>query len=114
MENSETIKETMRKCPPAAVEAAIAYRQTGDPRHVPAVVLGIIERFLEPEYRPKIRAGDDSLRLTDDLGVDSLVMVEIIIMIEEVLGFSIHNEDLKNMSTLGDLKEYLDAKLKPA
>ena len=111
---TEALKETMRRCPPESVEAAIAYHQSKDARHVPAIVLGIIERFLEPEFRPKIREGDESLRLMEDLGIDSLVMVEIIIMIEETLGFSINNEEIKDVRTLGDLKKYIDAKLKPA
>ena len=112
MEKAEALRETMRRCRPEAVEAAIVYHETGDSGQVPIVVMGVIERFLEPEFRPKIHSGDESLRLAEDLGIDSLIMVEIIIMIEETLGISINNEEIKDVRTLGDLKAYLDGKLK--
>ena len=38
-------------------------------------------------------------------------MVEIIIMIEETLGITINNEEIRNVRTIGDLKAYLGAKL---
>ena len=111
MEKTETLKETMRRCPPEAVEAAIAYQKTHDARYVPVVVMGIIERFVEPDYRAKIREANEDVRLSEDLGIDSLIMVEIIIMIEEALGITINNEEIRNVRTIGDLKAYLGAKL---
>lgn len=106
------IRETLKRCPESAITSAIEYSRTGDPELVPSIVMGIIERFLEPEVRSVIRDQDDSARLTEDLGIDSLLMVEIVMMIEEVLSISIENEELRNLRTVGDVKAYLDAKLR--
>lgn len=104
------LREALKRCPESAIEAAVAYNENKDPELVPIIVLGILERFVEPEVRPVIREGQDSTRLMDDLGIDSLLMVEIVILVEETLAISIENEELRNIRTLGDLKSYLDAK----
>jgi 3-hydroxyacyl-[acyl-carrier-protein] dehydratase len=74
--------------------------------------MGIIERFVEPDVRPVIREGNDRTRLLEDLGIDSLLMVEIVILVEETLSIHIENEELRNIRTLGDINAYLDAKIK--
>lgn len=108
--NHSELREALKRCPESAVEAAVAFQDSKDPALVPPIVLGILERFVEPDVRPVIREGKDSTRLMDDLGIDSLLMVEIVILVEETLHISIENEELRNIRTLGDLKLYLDAK----
>lgn len=110
--NEEQLRETLRRCPTEAIEAALEFNQTRDPKLVPAIVLGIIERFVEPEMRPKVREGRDDTRILEDLGVDSLLMVEIVMTIEEVLGITAENDELRNLRTVGDIKRYLDAKIR--
>jgi len=108
----EQLNETMRRCPPESVAAALKFQTERDPSLVPAIVLGIIERFVEPEMRPKAREAKDETRLYDELGVDSLIMVEIVMTIEEVLQVSAPDEELRDLRTLGDVKQYLDAKIR--
>ena len=110
--NEEQLRETLRRCPPESVEAALEFNRTRAPELVPAIVLGIIERFVEPEVRPKVREGGDDTRILEDLGVDSLLMVEIVMTIEEVLEITAENEELRTLRTLGDIKRYLDAKIR--
>ena len=55
---------------------------------------------------------NDQARLLEDLGVDSLLMVEIVILVEETLSIHIENEELRNLRSVGYIKVYLDAKLK--
>jgi len=78
---------------------------------VPTVVLGIVERFLEPEVVDTLKNGDDSVKFMEDLGMDSLTMFEAIMMVEESLGVSIKNEELWDLRTVGDLKAFIAAKL---
>lgn len=110
--NEEELRESLKRCPERAIEAALEFNQTRDPELVPVIVMGIIERFVEPDVRPVIREENDQTRLLEDLGVDSLLMVEIVILVEETLGIQIENEELRNIRTLGDIKAYLDAKIK--
>ncbi len=44
----------------------------------------------------------------DDLGVDSLSMVEIIYGCEDKFGVSIPDEDAKNLKTVGDAVAYIE------
>ena len=102
----------MKRCPEAAIEAAIRFHETEDPDLVPTIVMGIIERFVEPSVRPLLRKEEDSTRLMDDLGIDSLLMVEIVMVIEETLSLSIDNEELRGLRSVGDVKAFLGAKLR--
>ncbi|MGC9449882.1 MAG: phosphopantetheine-binding protein [Oceanipulchritudo sp.] len=108
----EELRESLKRCPERAIEAAIQFNQTRDPELVPTIVMGIIERFVEPEVRPLLREEKDQTRLLEDLGIDSLLMVEIVILVEETLGIQIENEELRNLRSIGDIKGYLDAKIK--
>ncbi|MDQ8199468.1 phosphopantetheine-binding protein [Pelagicoccus enzymogenes] len=107
----ELLKETLKRCSPETITAALAFRQSGDISLVPTVVLGIVERFLEPEVVDTLKSGDDSVRFMEDLGMDSLTMFEAIMMVEESLGVSIKNEELWDLRTVGDLKGFIAAKL---
>ena len=44
----------------------------------------------------------------DDLGVDSLSMVEIIYACEDKFGVSIPDEEAKNLKTVGDAVAYIE------
>jgi 3-hydroxyacyl-[acyl-carrier-protein] dehydratase len=79
---------------------------------MPAVVIGVIERFVEPDLRPKLKDADDDLRLIEDLGIDSLTMMEIVILVEDVLQLSINNDELRNLRTVGDVKTFIDCKIR--
>ena len=109
--NDNELREALKRCPESTIQAALAFRQSRDAALVAPIVLGIIERFIEPEVRPVIRDGRDSTRLVEDLGIDSLLMVEIVILTEEVLGITVDNEELRNLRTLGDVKAYLRARV---
>ena len=111
-EDETALRESLKRCSPSTFEAAIQFRKTGNPEHVPAVVIGIIERFVEPDLRTKLKDADDDLRLIEDLGIDSLTMMEIVILVEEVLQLTINNDELRNLRTIGDIKVFIDCKIR--
>ncbi len=47
--------------------------------------------------------------LFDDLGADSLDAVELNMALEEEYGFSIPDEELKNIKTVKDIVDYIDS-----
>ncbi|KAF0095056.1 MAG: Beta-hydroxyacyl-(acyl-carrier-protein) dehydratase FabA/FabZ [Puniceicoccaceae bacterium 5H] len=108
----QELRESLKRCSERTIEAAIVFQNDRNPELIPTIVLGIVERFADPEVRPKIWEGGDDVRLMEDLGIDSLLLVEIVMLTEEVLGISIENEELRHLRTLGDVKRYLDAKIK--
>ena len=109
-EEEQQLRDSLKRCSSESLEAAIAFRRTGNPELVTPVVMGILARFLEPEQRPKLTGDCDSLRLMDDLGVDSLTMVEVVMLVEETLVIKIDNEDLRDLRSIGDVKAYVNAK----
>ncbi|MFA5058202.1 MAG: phosphopantetheine-binding protein, partial [Opitutaceae bacterium] len=102
----------MKRCSASTYEAACQFRKTGNTEHLSAIVLGIIERYVEPDLRTKLKDPDDDLRLIEDLGIDSLTMMEIVILVEDVLQMSINNEELRYLRTLGDVKQFIECKVR--
>jgi hypothetical protein len=82
------LKDTLKRCSAKTLEAALAYRKNGDVSLVPDVVMGIVERFLDPDVADKLQNGGESIEFMADLGMDSLTMIEAIMMVEESLGVS--------------------------
>ena len=46
-------------------------------------------------------------KFTDDLGVDSLSMVEVVVAAEEKFGVKIPDEEVTKMSTIGDAVNFI-------
>jgi acyl carrier protein len=67
---------------------------------------------VEPDLRAKLKNPDDDLRIIDDLGIDSLTMMEIVILVEEVLQLTINNDELRDLRTVGDIKTFIDCKVR--
>ena len=108
----DELRDLLKRCPAGTFEAALAFREEQDVSKIETIVLGIIDRHLEPEKREILAKSDDSLRMYEDLGMDSLTMLEIVMLIEQTLKVSIDNEELRDLRTLGDVKVYLNAKAK--
>lgn len=106
----EDLKELLKRCPPGTYESALLFRKNKDINQVEKIVLGIIDRHLEPDQRQILSDSDDSLRMYEDLGMDSLTMLEIVMLVEQTLEVSIDNEELRDLRTIGDVKAYLNAK----
>ena len=56
----------------------------------------------------KIQPGDD---LKKDLGLDSLAMIELLFKIEEAFDLEIPNDDLSQISTVGDVIAYVERRV---
>ena len=108
----EDLKDLLKRCPPGTYEAALAFRKDKDAGQVETIVMGIIDRHLEPEQREILAKADDTMRMYEDLGMDSLTMLEIVMLVEQTLQVSIDNEELRDLRTIGDVKSYLEAKAK--
>ena len=110
-EDEAALRDSLKRCSAETIEKAVKLRKTGNPALAGDVVIGIIERFLEPEKRELLKNPQDSLKMIEDLGLDSLTMVEIVLAVEDATGMSIDQEDVQKIHTLGDIKAYISAKL---
>ena len=52
--------------------------------------------------------------LLDDLGADSLDVVELVMAIEEAFGIEVPDEDAENIRTIADICEYVEARAENA
>lgn len=46
--------------------------------------------------------------MQDDLGADSLDLVELVMSVEEEFGVKVADEDLENIKTVGDIVNYIE------
>jgi acyl carrier protein len=106
----EDLKELLKRCPAGTYEAALQFRKNKDVVQIETIVMGIIDRHLEPDQREILAKSDDTLRMYEDLGMDSLTMLEVVMLVEQTLQVSIDNEELRDLRTVGDVKAYLNAK----
>ena len=111
-EDDANLRESLKRCSAATYEAAAQFRKTGNTEHLPAIVLGVIERYVEPDLRAKLKDADDDLRVIEDLGIDSLTMMEIVILVEDVLQMSINNDELRHLRSVGDVKTFIECKVR--
>jgi acyl carrier protein len=109
--SQSSLEQTLKRCRPEVIQAAVAYQKSKDTTLLPTIVVGVLERFVEPERRALLQGADvNDRKLQADLGMDSLVMVEVVMTLEEVLGQQIPDEELKGLYTIGDTLAYVNAK----
>jgi 3-hydroxyacyl-[acyl-carrier-protein] dehydratase len=105
------LKEGLRRCSPETIAAAIRYRENGDVGTIPIIVFGILDRYQPATAAVKLSEANDNTRLIEDIGLDSLTLLEIVLSIEEVLKLRIENEELREIRTLGQLNKFLHDKI---
>jgi acyl carrier protein len=56
---------------------------------------------------------DPTYHLRDDLGLDSMAVIELLYRIEEVFNLQIPDEDLVGLTTVGHVIEYVQGRVAP-
>lgn len=110
-EQLTSLENTFKHCPELTLPAILKYRQEGDMTVLPTIVYGIIERHIMPDSREALKSATDESRLFEDLGIESLTMLEIVLGIEEALDLRIEDSELRGIRTLGDINRFLSAKI---
>lgn len=70
-----------------------------------------VNKFLVDEFEideDKIK-GDAILK--NDLNIDSLDLVDLVVVVKKVFGFKIQLEEMKTVKTLNDFYDYIERKL---
>lgn len=107
---AEELRESLKRCRPEVIISAIEFRETKNPHLLPLIVTGVIERFVEPEQRHLLRNGGSSLKLSEDLGLDSLTLMEIVLLTEDVFHITISSDEMRGLCTLGEIREFIAVK----
>lgn len=113
-QDDAVLRDALKRCSSATREAAREFRRTGSVDFIPAIVEGVIEHYVDPDVRAKMKGNSDGLRLVEDLSIDSLDLLEIVFLAEEVLQISIDNEEVRPFRTVGDIKGFIVSKVQKA
>lgn len=108
------IAHVLKRCKPEAVAAAHRFQQTRSIADVQPVILGLIEREMPEDSTTNLATAPGDTRLIEDLGLDSLGLMEAVMAAEEVFGITIENQDLRRIATLEELNGFVEAKLAEA
>ncbi|MEM8868101.1 MAG: phosphopantetheine-binding protein [Verrucomicrobiota bacterium] len=106
-----SFRETLKRCPEGTYEALIRFRANGEIEDLNEFIVGVIKRHTEEEYHSLLDGPRENIAFIDDLGIDSMTMMEIVMMVEECLGFRLENQDLIQIRTYGALEAYISTKL---
>lgn len=70
-----------------------------------------VNKFLVDEFE----IDEDKIKgeaiLKDDLNIDSLDLVDLVVVVKKVFGFKIQLEEMKAVKTLNDFYDYIERKL---
>lgn len=105
-EEKESLRHSFKRCREGTVEAIINLRQTGDPETIATIVRGIVWRYVQPDARPVVEEATPETPLVA-LGIDSLMMLEVVLDVQDALDLVIEDSDLRQMQTMGDVVTFL-------
>ena len=98
----------LARFPESVRRAHERFLESGDTEALDTVILGIVFDHLPASRRANAEsAPEDSARLIEDLGFDSLALAEIVFMIEDLYRVAISNDELMNLATIGDLRAFV-------
>ena len=66
-----------------------------------------VKNFLVEELEIDEEKINGSARLKEDLGIDSLEVVDVIVLVEEEFGFKMRPEDFKTIKTYGEFCRFI-------
>ena len=106
-EAKKRAQETLVGFPPRITAAYVEFAEKGDPANLDVVVLGVLHFYLAKKPKESLDTLPGSTRLIEDLGCDSLTMMDTVFMVESLFDIKINDNELPNLATLDDLRQHL-------
>lgn len=72
-------------------------------------MLELIKKILSKQLQIDPEDINEDTDIKEDLGVDSLDVVEMLVSIEEETGITVPDDEIMNFKTIGDVVEYLES-----
>ena len=101
------VQESLVGFPDATTAAYLAFAASGDLANLDAVVLGVLHFYLAKKPEAPLATLPGSTRLVEDLGVDSLTMMDTVFMVETLFAIKLDDTELAKLATLDDLRSHL-------
>ncbi|MHC1695946.1 MAG: acyl carrier protein [Eubacteriales bacterium] len=67
-----------------------------------------VKDILAKQLRIEVDTIEDDTNIMEDLGADSLDIVELLMAIEENFGITVPDEDVSTLKTVRDIAEYVE------
>jgi acyl carrier protein len=93
--------------PEATIAACAEYQRSRDVEALNRAIAGVVEHHLSQPPDQPVAAMPGSTKLVADLGIDSITMVEMACVFEDVMGTQLPDEELVKAVTLDDLRAVL-------
>ena len=106
-EAKKRAQETLVGFPPRITAAYVDFAEKGDLANLDVVVLGVLHFYLAKKPKESLDALPSSTRLIEDLGCDSLTMMDTVFMVESLFDIKINDNELPRLATLDDLRQHL-------
>ncbi len=74
------------------------------------MVINKVKKILAAQRDIDVNKITESTDIAEDLGADSLDVVELMMSIEEEFGIEISDEEARNFKTVGDVVSYIESK----
>ncbi len=74
------------------------------------MVINKVKKILAAQLDIDVNKITESTDIAEDLGADSLDVVELMMSIEEEFGIEISDEEARNFKTVGDVVSYIESK----
>ena len=106
-------REMLMGYPAETIEAAERFFRGGETEALDRLVTGVIAC-----HRPSKSSGDGkevgpmegNARLVEDLGFDSLAMVEMSFLLDELLGLKLSDDEMRALQTIDDVRGVVRAR----
>ena len=108
------VTENLTGFPPAVVEAYLAFAGNGDLARLDDVVLGVLQFYLAKPPAAPLATLPGSTRLIEDLGCDSLTMIDVLFLSEALLDIKLADDELTRIATLDELREHFRQRMSRA
>ncbi len=107
----DAIRAELTGFPAAAVGAVLRFREAGDDASLGTLVLAMLAFYRPKTHTAALGSLPPETRFREELGIDSLTLTEMVFKLDELLGVPIELREVAHVQTLGELQEFLRAKL---
>lgn len=103
----EKLREVLEPFPPEFQTEVLRYQAQPNPESLDRIAHGLLQFHVGEDFTTLHEEKGDDVQLIDDLGIDSLTLVEISFHAEDFIGYAIQIEDFEDIHTLADLQAFL-------
>lgn len=110
----QRLQEKLEAFTPEFQQLVLAYKKQPTPEGLEQIVLGLMAYHGGENFTAKLAEKGGAVLIVEDLGFDSLTLVDISFQAEEFVGFIIQIQDFANIRTLAELQAFLRGRIFPA